>query len=438
MASGRRAVGKIRSSVTPGGRKRNLPKKRVDPVSYDGDDDGKITNPLTGADEIPWNRESETPDEAIARFFGGSQPRRSVQDIASSRPTSSQPAQGTESTINSATAPKWPTQDDGTFKPVGKLSDTELSKLLADWEKLGGDSSRDDVKKLLANLRRESTMRANKTKPASDEQLAEIESVLPNYIPREGAWGGPSRESFFFEGSRAEERMRTPYINADIVDARDVGYDEDGYIVVGEYYDGFGGESLIEDDVHASIEDAMKYLEDYNDLLEDGNDPYDPEWVGPEINQITNGVAERLDIDEPNTSETIAYVQEMMREKWFDRRRIDNIDNNIDLARDRLSELSLAEQSVTEEYYATYPEFGSAFYMNENDYARMLLRNGQVETLAEGREIHRAAMDAWDQMAEDLDALGQMRSRVQSDLDGFIQTAQGRAERGDPNFQDFA
>lgn len=38
-------------------------------VAYDGDNDGFITNPFTGKDEIPWNKGKETREEAIDRFF---------------------------------------------------------------------------------------------------------------------------------------------------------------------------------------------------------------------------------------------------------------------------------------------------------------------------------------------------------------------------------
>lgn len=46
----------------------------MDRPEYDGDNDGFITNPLTGRDEIPWNRATETAEEAIRKFFGGKIP----------------------------------------------------------------------------------------------------------------------------------------------------------------------------------------------------------------------------------------------------------------------------------------------------------------------------------------------------------------------------
>jgi len=46
----------------------------IDRPEYDGDNDGFITNPLTGRDEIPWNRATESAEEAIRKFFGGKIP----------------------------------------------------------------------------------------------------------------------------------------------------------------------------------------------------------------------------------------------------------------------------------------------------------------------------------------------------------------------------
>ena len=44
-------------------------RRMFEEVAFDGDNDGFITNPFTGKDEIPWNKAEETREEAIERFF---------------------------------------------------------------------------------------------------------------------------------------------------------------------------------------------------------------------------------------------------------------------------------------------------------------------------------------------------------------------------------
>ena len=62
------AFRKVRKAL---GRRRKGPKAKLKKPLYDGDGDGKITNPLNGRDEIPWNKDKESPDDAIRRFFSG-------------------------------------------------------------------------------------------------------------------------------------------------------------------------------------------------------------------------------------------------------------------------------------------------------------------------------------------------------------------------------
>lgn len=560
MATGRRArraAGKIRSSVTPGGKRKPPPKKRVDPVSYDGDGDRKITNPLTGADEIPWDAATETPDQAIARFFAGRQ--------GLSTPTA--PTQA--STLDARTAPKWPRRRNGDLTPISDLSDGDLGNLLKEWEEVAATMDREDVNRLLSNLRRESTNRKkgrrkktstgvaddaieraaselhdawragrllpdgtyeprmkddgkggevdiantpfkdlpekwqkeNRESAASaveailsnpdgnDEQHADavhqawmerngswapaeqmvpyselpesekqkdrdvvnvakmaiaqaeqdtpeaameqLQSLLPEYTPRPGVWRGPAKDSYFFDGAPAEERFRTEYINADIIDVKAVGgYDEDGYIVSGMYHDGFDSAQLPDSaEVHSSVEDAMKWLEDVNDRIEAGDDPYDPEWEDPDYNQITGGLIRDIEAETINTSDVMAEIEQLMKEKWFDRRFKDNLEHNIQLANDRLSELAVLRDDLERRYYSEFPDFDTAFYMSENDFARMMFDRGQVDSLAEGRQLHRDIMISWDQFSADIERLGEIRGRIEADRDRFLEKQQSLTEQ---------
>jgi HK97 family phage prohead protease len=79
----RRAKRGARRAGIPGGGGRGKRKLRggaPDKPAYDGDNDGFITNPLTGRDEIPWNKDTESPEEAINKFFrrGGATRKRGL------------------------------------------------------------------------------------------------------------------------------------------------------------------------------------------------------------------------------------------------------------------------------------------------------------------------------------------------------------------------
>ena len=65
--------GRARRAATPRGGGRGF-RRRLEKPKFDGDNDNFITNPLTGVDDIPWQKDRETPDEAIKRFFGGRMP----------------------------------------------------------------------------------------------------------------------------------------------------------------------------------------------------------------------------------------------------------------------------------------------------------------------------------------------------------------------------
>ena len=68
---GRRAAGRVGGGRGGRGGRGRRGGSSMDRPSYDGDGDGFITNPVTGRDEIPWNKDRESPEEAIRRFFAG-------------------------------------------------------------------------------------------------------------------------------------------------------------------------------------------------------------------------------------------------------------------------------------------------------------------------------------------------------------------------------
>lgn len=73
--------GRARRAASPKGGGRGF-RRRIEKPKFDGDNDNMITNPLTGVDEIPWQKDRETPDEAIKRFFGGRMPAQGASTAA--------------------------------------------------------------------------------------------------------------------------------------------------------------------------------------------------------------------------------------------------------------------------------------------------------------------------------------------------------------------
>lgn len=84
----KRAARAVASRRGGAGKARKVSKRAGKRPEYDGDNDGFITNPLTGQDDIPWNKATETAEEAIAKFFGGKVPerRQTIGETAKPKP----------------------------------------------------------------------------------------------------------------------------------------------------------------------------------------------------------------------------------------------------------------------------------------------------------------------------------------------------------------
>lgn len=428
VGSFRRSRNTISAAAKKAKRSRAKPRKRVDPVSYDGDNDGKITNPLTGADEIPWNRDTESPQEAIAKFFAN----RRGGATQGAKPTAAKPV----ATPNAPKdMPEWPRSDAGELVKVKDLDDATLSDMIDYWSDANSSLKSDAVKKLLGSMRRERTKRqtaADKRRQSAKDRKESYQQRFPD------SWRGPRSESIHFDGASAEDRFRSEYISADIIDASNTyGEDAEGFDIVGEYRSDWDERYYFEQmPLFNTIEDAMQYLEDLEAKLYDGDDPNDPDFVEPVVNSVTGGESVVDSAPTPNVEGSVILndAYDLFTQKWLDRRFNDNIEDNIREADWRMDELRQMMESLQEMYAGFYPDFESAYYMSANEYANWAVRSGYAENLTEGRQIHREIMEAWDEMYEEQEIITDMIDVIRSDKEQFVNQWNDRHNAGNPLF----
>jgi hypothetical protein len=112
-----------------------------------------------------------------------------------------------------------------------------------------------------------------------------------------------------------------------------------------------------------------------------------------------------------NIPRSLDDARELFAQKWLDRRRTDNLAENIDWAEDRITELEAMLDRLNDEYLNNFPGFEDGYYMNAAEYARKAVDEGWVDSIAEGLLLHEELMDAWDQFNAD-----------QIEIEGMIQS----------------
>lgn len=428
VGSFRRSRNTIAAAAKKAKTSRAKPRKRVDPVSYDGDNDGKITNPLTGADEIPWNREAESPQEAIAKFFAN---RRT-----GAQPKKPEPKQ-TATQVPGAPKqmPAWPRTEGGELAKIKDLDDATLSNMIDFWSNNDSTKNNDAVKKLLGNMRRENTKRQAAAEKRRRDAKNQQEAFTPTYPDK---WSGQGKEgqSLYAEGSTALDRFRSSYISADIVDGTDIGEDG-GYAVVGEYRSDWDDGFYFDDGAtFNSVEDAMSYLEQLETQLRDGDDPLDSEFAFPSTGAVTAGESVIDENPQPGIegSAILNDAYDLFTQQWLDKRRNENIEDNIREADWRMDELRQMMESLQVMYAEFYPDFESAYYMSAGEYANWALRSGYVDSLSEGRQVHKEIMNAYDEMGEEQEIITDMIDTIRSDKEYFINQWNARHDGGNSLF----
>lgn len=540
--AGRAAAGATRK----GKKTTRVARSAADRPQYDGDNDGFITNPLTGEDDIPWDKTNETAEEAIAKFFSqrGSitpQRRETVGEIAGSAtkpqkapapqldgPTSQRmqdvmrPMRGGKP-LTPGTPPtplgqnvngrmldiRWPKNESGKLVEVSQLTEADLGhnlkvvkQLLDDIANGRVEGGSGEIVKQLEKLQQDMSAALSKKDDARLRQAAREVAVsrrVGGYLPP--GVGGPegvsifgdqrsfdfddfaiiglgsdgprwnpdprwksrrsSRHSWLGDNAVVEEALDGTYISVEVVDAISHDADREGYILVGQFYD-VDSQSWdtwdMPDIVHNSVEDAMKFAEDLEDAVErQGVSPYDPDFEMPNPNPITDKpvVSQTPWKNAPNSpakskvqgrlgqsTRSHSYVPPLLEEarrlfaeKWFDRRRNAELLDNIEFARDRLRELELLYDRMGDDYANQFPGMDEAWNMGVEEFARWALRAGIVDSLTEGRNYHAEVMDAWDQMAEDQQELGQMMSEIRDSLNSFTEKLNSKIEQNSPYFE---
>ena len=275
-------------------------------------------------------------------------------------------------------------------------------------------------------------------------------------------WYGDGRKSP--AGFRSLDSLRTDNGRYWIVEASDFGGTDGKFMIEGQYRR-WNDEAGYIDDVSPefdSIEDARRWIEQFDDALEAGEDPEDPDFAWPD--DPTPSVEDQTALNEgrswkvrvPNKpakgkngslgrkerahnfiASALDDARALFAQKWLDRRKNSNIDQNIEFADDRLNELQVLANKLDNQFSNNFPGFEEGYYMNPVDYARMAVDQGWVDTIAEGMLLHEELLDAWDQHDADLEEIGNMMDEIQKERQKFVDQFNTRYEEGNPDFPEY-
>jgi len=424
----------------------------------------------------PGGKPAAAPGGKPAAAPGGKKPQKpTVGNIVQSPSEAGTP--GVRPPLPAPTAPQpqpsiadnpwtWPRNADGKMKELGELSDQELDEALGYWKSLNEENqqravSSPPVIKLIADIEQEQTKRRRAAEAAESEARSSLWDRFSKWFPS-SRWKYP-RDSHFYYGAESHGRLRGEMGVLEVIEADAVLPGEDGFIVIGEIYDPDSDEFIgydSSDTPSRSVEDAMKYAEDILDALDRGDDSvdaFDPD-NRPNPNQISEEsslpTTRPWQLPNPNNKPAkgkdgplgekarthgpiprmLEDARKLFAEKWQDRRRNENLQENIQFADDRITELRLLNERMWDQAMQDFRGLEEAWNMSADDFARWAKRNRLVDSLSEGRDYHEELMALWDQLALDQEEIGGMIAEIDAAKTRFISQWNERNEAGNPNF----
>ena len=464
---------------------------KPDPIAYTWPkgDDGRLK---------PVDSMSDNELTEAKKFFNG------LTQGDSSKPAVSKMASLVNDEVNKRkiakadSAWRWPKDENGRDLEILNLTDSQLDDAIAAFQKFKDEGSLQGGLRLVRNAlikerdsRRSWAIAGERYNSAQQQNIikrAEIREYedarrsmwdkFKQWVPHR-IWKGGRYESVFDPSKEAFDRWRTDNIKVDIVESDD---DPDKFALVGhifnpatgewvqdEWWDGYGGEQGNFD----SVEDAMKYIEDLDDILDDPAtedfDVYDADFPWPEENVISKNMPEEdgpsgkdwktpVGTNEPSRSgktrgkllgkrsrthnyipESLDRAREWFKERWNDRRTNDNLRDRISFAKDRRIELArLNEQLFNEweEYFGGYDVMEKAWYSKAETFAKWARENDLVDSVSEGMRLHEEVMDAWDQLGDDQDELGEMLGSIDDEIGRLRKQWDDKYSRNVPGFEE--
>lgn len=329
---------------------------------------------------------------------------------------------------------------------------------------------------------------SNPTKDEIDSQIQDLQSMLADREyekMRTSAWdkfkqwfpsqlwkGAPRGKGKFTYASNQEtyDRFRSDYLVVDVMDSAET---PGKYTINGAVYDGgmqgwdeyFFSDSDLEFD---TIEDAMKWVEDFEERLIDADDQgldlSDVEL--PEMNTISGNMPKpagqpwkvRVSGNEPakakrgkgkllgsreRTHNFLPQALQSAREeyslKWDGRRRNIDLEDRITHAEDQAKELRSLNDQMWDEWHDMFgggDVMNQAWNMDTEEFARWAVKSGQVDTIAEGLTLHEEIMDAWDQIADDQDEIGNMLGELNDEIARLKDQWNTKNDMGIPGFEE--
>lgn len=352
----------------------------------------------------------------------------------------------------------WPKDQNNRVKEVADLSDEELSAALKYWQGVpASEKTAPGIRNLVNALEREDAQRK-----AGTSQNAQPMSMLDR-VKRAVNWKGWSKGAP--SGAKAVDYGKGDYGRYWVVDADQAGGTPGKYVIEGQYsYDYLGNVEYFDGwPEFDTPEEAMEWAEKFEQAFDDGNIfPEDPDFEWPD--DPTPSVEDQTALNEgrswkvrvPNKpakgkngslgrkerahnfiASALDDARALFAQKWLDRRKNRNIDQNIEFADDRLNELQVLANKLDNQFSNNFPGFEEGYYMNPVDYARMAVDQGWVDTIAEGMLLHEELLDAWDQHDADLEEIGNMMDEIQKERQKFVDQFNTRYEGGNPDFPEY-
>ena len=394
---------------------------------------------------------------------------------------------------------RWPKDENGRDLEIWNLTDSQLDDAIAAFQKFeddgqlqGGlkyvkyelgklrDSRRSKAAQaqadLVEDIRLQNIIKRTETREYEDARRS-MWDKFKQWVPHR-IWKGGRDESYFDPSREAFDRWRTDNMKVDIVESEN---DPGKFALIGhlynpatgkwvqDFWDGYGGDQ----GDFKSVEDAMKYIEDLDDLLDDPArddfDVIDEDFPWPEINVISKNMPEEdgpsgkdwktpVGTNEPalsnktrgkllgKRSRTHNYIPEALdrardwfKERWNDRRTNANLDERISFAKDRRLELARLNEQVFnewEEYFGGYDVMDKAWHSKAETFAKWARENNLVDSVSEGMSLYEEVMDAWEQMGEDQDELGEMLDLIEDEISRLTKQWDDKHSRNVPGFEE--
>jgi HK97 family phage prohead protease len=327
--------------------------------------------------------------------------------------------------------------------------------------------------------RAEAARAAERAEAARETNLPdnEIDEYVRGLIDAEGGTDKPAPErrgvvqrlkDWYGEGRRSPsgfislDSLRTDNGRYYIVDADQFGGTPGKFVIDGSYrYDDLGNPDYFDDGIEFdTVEQAREWIEQFDDAFQDGDFyPADEgfEWpddpVSNEEIQQASQSGELWKVRVPNKpardksgplgekershnfiSSVLDDARALFAQKWIDRRKNQNIQENIEFADDRISELQIMRSKLERSYGLNFPGMEEAYSMSPTDFARYALEQGWVESIAEGLTYHSELNDAWDQYGADQEEIDNMINSINRERQKFIDKYNERWESGNPDF----